>query len=561
MWILSLFCALVILAISYWVGRLIPEDKILQAETSRSFKISALSIAIIFLMVAYITKPMYYFPTNNGHLGDNYYHMGWALEDENYLKPHHILYPLIPGKLVSWSQKLGFLDKNDPFFYEKVYRLASLPVRLGICFAILIFGLYIFKITKSIINALLAFFFLSTSYGFWVWGLQSSAIGLSMAFSLLGLVIGSIWYIKRNKLILFLLGFCASLAVFIHISQFYFALGIFLSVILIISLERKGNWSSKIKEILPFLASAVPLAVLFYLIEASLWNETNPIKIFYKVSEVDYLGGFNLSERSFMSIVDLNVMNSIYQITNYDLREFYPFWKPEIIKVQKTILDNIFLLVHLASFLAIFLFIFWNYKKLSSPVAKGLIIFSSIISILFFLGFVLRPAGSYAVAATPSHLVLISSLLYSIKGPQVQIPRAIIIITFAISGIFYNTTSTANIYRGRGINEHPYYIESSNIINSLKSNEKAVYYRHMDLTYYPNASLHYYYQFKFVDIEWRWDEWGDLTKLEVEIRNQLVSKKKRVFIGPEMENILKNGMFKTLKLEPISNKIKEIKDI
>ena len=60
----------------------------------------------------------------------------------------------------------------------------------------------------------------------------------------------------------------------------------------------------------------------------------------------------------FISTIYSISVNSIFQLINYDLREFYPFWKPELIIVKRSFIDKAIFPIHLGSFLAIILFIF-----------------------------------------------------------------------------------------------------------------------------------------------------------------------------------------------------------
>ena len=50
------------------------------------------ALAILFLLWGYFGMDAYYFPTNNGILGDNYLHLLRSVENVNYLKHHHLLY-------------------------------------------------------------------------------------------------------------------------------------------------------------------------------------------------------------------------------------------------------------------------------------------------------------------------------------------------------------------------------------------------------------------------------------------------------------------------------------
>ncbi len=531
MWTQSILVALVLVGLSLYLNKYSYGFHLETNNINSTMKWLIVVLGFVYLLAAYISQPMFYSPANNGHLGDNYIHMRLALENPAYLKPHHILYPLVPGQLVAFATKLGFLNQEDPQFYEKAYTLGSLPVRLGVSSAVFLFGWYVFRLTRNFVVAAMAFLFVATSYGFWVWGIQNSGIGLAMAVALTGFVVGALWFETNRRILLFCFGLLAALAVFMHISQIYFAIGCFLFAVFASIKKSENRLGPAIRKLLPFLIGSVPMAILFYALEAQLWDEVNPFKIFKKVSEVEYLGGFGFEQRTFLQALDINLRQFLYQIANRNIDSYYQFWHPEPISASRGKWEFPTYVLHLGSLIAIAVFGMVRFRSKIKENFKGLFYLSVFTSVLFFLGFTLRPASSYSAAALPAYLLLLISVNYGKASTESKAWPIFLIGVFVVSGFFYNVFSvSAGVYRGQEANEHPYYAHSQYIQEALAASENAIFYHDLDLGYYPTETVVDYYAPKFSKIKWRRFTDYNAGELKEQIRADLGEVNSRVLI-------------------------------
>jgi len=82
------FIALIIGVIFYFSLSYISSSLNIEELVNRSkmFKIILIAVALLFVVILYFTKPMYYFPNNEGIIGDNYSMMDFALEKRGSLK-------------------------------------------------------------------------------------------------------------------------------------------------------------------------------------------------------------------------------------------------------------------------------------------------------------------------------------------------------------------------------------------------------------------------------------------------------------------------------------------
>ena len=499
---------------------------------------------LLFVLIFYLVPGSYYFPHNNGVLGDNYLHLYWAFDQPGFLKPHHPLFPLIPEKFIRLLMGIKFLSVDDPMFLEKAYYWSIFPVSFSMAVALLLFFHMTFK--KGVSNALLIsiFFLFSTSYGFWIWAIQSNAIGISLAMELLIAAVFIYWYNERSTWWSAVLAILIGASIFLYNGLIYVALGTYLSMLWVVFAQRNKRLQLKIKELLVPTGILLLMASGYYLLEAHI-NHTYSLKrIFSKLSEVEYLGGFGIS--NILSSMESNFWSGINWIVGFFYTSKYNYWEPIQVDVNFPPGANWIKAFQIGALFTLIIFIAIHFLKGKQKPSEDLLVFGLINSLIIFIGFTIRMAGThYYVLALVPNLILLVSFIVGKSNQNIQWHYIIPIVAILLCNIFFNSFTKLSVFEGSNISDHPYYFENESILNATKG-EKAVYFKKMDLEYYPNKTLVLYYQDKFKGTNWI-TKWNDRNDLETKIDKSLEDSKE-VFLSKDANDEVRHSKYSTNQL-------------
>ena len=532
------------------------------------FKWVLLGLVLIFAFWGYINQPVYYFPNNNGVLGDNYYHMTRALEQDNYLKHHHLLFPLVAEKFVKGITTLGFVSESNPHYLETVFKWSSFPIRALACLSLFFFSWIIFNIRKSAIDAFLVFCLIAMSYGFWIFGIQSNALGMALSLQLIVAGFYMLWWKKLNYRNTLILAVLSGTSVFMYNGLLYFALGTCLAFLLGI-LKVKTHLLKKTIHVAIYGTSVLMMAYWYYIVQMKVTESTSLTQLFHALSDTNYFGGFTHPENGYFNAMMANVFKAKYTIVEYLSVQQNAIYMPVNFSNHIGELDRFasnyatFILFGLGG--SVFITLWRSLKNCLLP----FLIIGSATYFTTIIGFTLRNAGShyFVLVAVPSVILFLSvflpptkmrseiweflsvrfkkalralNLKYNIqerlsmildKAPVYSGPLNLIDITKRVSLfllvlllLYYHGYSPIKLNRGTEIGSNPFY-ETHNLIKESTGNKKAVCFHEIDDQYYPNSGIKLYYNPKFNNISWhtlqREDEDRDkLIKLINEYRKE-----------------------------------------
>lgn len=437
-------------------------------ENNHKGRIIIFTLLIFFLCWCYLFKPSYNFFFNRGTAGDNYYYLDLALNKGKPICSNHFSYPFLAFSVIRLLEAFNIINKNDPFYLEKAAALASLPTRI-ISFIGVIYVFFIFRYWGvTFLESIMASFFLSVSFWYWLWAIQPNAMGIA-----LGIEPIAVYYAMRaiNENSLKLIALSAifiSLLVFANISAFYLALGLATVVLWHFFHSRRINFSPI--KLLTFMSIIMIMVLIFYFLarkgieihpsfKPEFKNTYNPFTIFYVTAAVDYCGNFSITSWRYLlkSFLD-NIASVALSFTG-------------ILKA-KNIIEQIEIISILASYfvlVAVIAKIVVGYREMKYKIPIFLL---SFVSFLMFAGFLLRNTGTYyyAVNSVPN-LLLFLFILFSIKKfPYKKI--ALIILT--ISLFLFNGFSSQKVLQFLKPSDYPVYKEML-LLHKL-SRGRVVYY-------------------------------------------------------------------------------------
>lgn len=501
-------------------------------ETGKATKFITL-LGILFLIFFYLIPVSYYFPYNNGVLGDNYVHLERALNQPGFIKHHHPLFPLISEKFLSVLISIKLLSINDPMFLEQAFYWSVFPISLGLSLSLILFSFILFK--KNLSNLIWAciLVLMATSYGVWLWAIQSNAIGLAIATELVVVSLFMIWYKSKKLGWLSLLAFFVGLSVFVHNGLIYLAMGSFLSVIWVLFRDRANN-KRVLVQVVFFSVILFIMAAFYYLLQAKINNTYNLVQLFHTLSDSNYFGSFGSGE--ILGAMEGNFWAGINWLIGFYYTSAPSIWSTENVKISIPFAGEWFKAIQTGAVFTLLMVISIDSFKRRLHPSKDLLIFGLINSVVFFAGFTMRQAGShYYVLALIPNLILLIAFIIGKKEKKSNLIYVIPIVIIIAGNVYFNSFTELSIFKGRNIDDHPYYKINASILK-ITEGKDAAYFGKMDLHYYPNMELVAYYKTKFSTITWV-TEWSDEEDLEKRIaKNQL--KGEEIFVSKEAYEIL-----------------------
>jgi hypothetical protein len=434
---------------------------------------------------------VYYFPNNIGVLGDNYIHLTSALRMQNYLKDHHLAYPLAAEKLVWLLLKMGAMSLKDPMFLEKAYVVGSWPVKFGMVATLTLIFTWFARQFRSVTIGWLAFFGAAVTYGCWIWGIHSNAIGLAIAAEILSMFLLLDWHEKKGIGRLLLFVSMNALCVLVYNGLLFFTAGMTLAFLAVNFLFNRQTLAKQWGNALALVIVSLIIGGFFYKLQADLHGTWKPSELYQMLGDTRYGGEIGNSMRgSLLATFKDNVVTSIMHFTN--------IWEP------LTRVDALLILLQLTSIIALLIGLGMQPQRvlslLRTPPAAIFLIASAIVFFCFMLN---RTATHYSVITMIPNLFLLFFLIFSVPTNDRRRARAEILLTlFIVSSFFYSGFSSQNIYRGRDINGEFYYRENKTIYNNLRPNEQAIYFRDYEPSYIYTGLESYYFE-KFGHIHWK----------------------------------------------------------
>lgn len=455
----------------------------------------------IYFVFAFIIPIVYYYPINNGVLGDNYLHLERFLNKPGYVKHHHPLFPLLPDLFVRLTLYFGILDLKDSFFLEKVFQISVLLISLSMIGAISIFSRVLFKMDIPVISWFLVTLFISLSFGVSLWGNQSNAIGLGISLELILASIFIVWYKKRSMLYTALLAASIGISVFFHNGLIYLATGSFIASEIVILTDQNMALKTRVKESLVLSSTLLLMAIAYYVLQAEVNETYNFTQLFNIISDAKYFGDFQLTINTILGAIESNFWSGINWISGFYYNHKYPYWADNEVLVKTHWFHQWVKAAQIGGILSFYFYMLFEFFWLKKKPSRALFIFGLCNSIVFFIGFTLRQSGThyYVLALIPNLMLMVAFVIGSTKSSKLPYTFSMLIII--LGTIYFNLFTSFSVFEGADINEHPYYSESSQI-NTLSPTDSIYHLSRLDMTYYPNMAMAVYYKPKFGHIRW-----------------------------------------------------------
>lgn len=344
---------------------------------------------------------------------------------------------------------------------------------------------------------------------------------------------------------------------FAHNGFIYFSIGIAISVLVTI-FAIPSSKNQKYISAFTFIGISFLMATLYYFLEANINGTYNFVELFYLIADNSYFGTFNLKNIDLLGTIESNLWSGVNWFTNFEENAIYKYWAPDLEKIEFNLATKSLRIFQLGLMIAtIFSIIYYGFKHSFSPI-KYLFIPGLIISFIYFIGFSLRQTGShyYTLTIVPN-IFIFSSIVFSPKISTIEYRIYSVLLTLLIIANYsYNTFSKFSVFEGSNINDHPYYSENI-IIHKSVAKQDAVYFRDIDISYYPNFAMSQYYESKFGNINWisqqgNWDTKEELLHQIITYTN----KEQQVLIGIKAYNLISET--DTLEFVKINNQILKV---
>ena len=526
--------------LTFLIFRLIPQKFYLWCRKIIRVEYFLLIIPIVLISWGYLSKPSFYYPYNTGVLGDNYFHMAWAMADGYYLKDHHILFPLIPDLVISFLNWLTILDTSDSNFSEIAFLISIYTVMIPALIMVFFFGKIFFSQKKSIFDYILSITFVLTSYAFWSMAIQSNARGLAIAAQFFVFLIFLYAFRKKNLKSTLLLAIALSLCMFLYNGLIYFLIGCYISFLLLMLFDKELSFNKKSIHIIIFHITIICLAWGFYEVESILVNTRDFSKLYNRLADTKYFGEFDIFNIDWKKNFQSNKEYSFVNLANFDWYFNGSIWNPYLLfKLQASNAEiqiralAVFLIKVLI--LAGIIDLIFSRKSINFP----LFTVALVTSLITLIGFSARQAGTiyYNLAVAPNIALLLSLTITKSRGEYKRL--ILVIIIFCL--LYTNGFGPRHVFRKRKIDEHPVYYETNIIYNNVKT-QQAIFIRQIDLDYYPNNSIKTYYKSKFENIRWISDSalFQNKEALYKEIEKYNKEPKYTVYLGPKAAKLLSN---------------------
>ena len=506
-----------------------------------------LVICITSLVVfGFFIPKIYYFPYANGVLGDNYHHLRHSIEKDPFIKNHHPVFPYVSEVFLNFLEKNNYLSRSDPKFLEKYFRLSIIPVNVIPTLALLFFCIVIGKFSQSKINSAIVFLLVCTSFGFWLWVLQSNSLAIAMALEMIILGFFAIWFRKKSLILLIILTLLICLGPWFHNSLIFVSIGGFIAIVLLIFLDSY-SLSRKFLEVALCTFICLLAGYHFFKFQAVLNGYSDPIELYEVLSDSKFQGGLGFMENPIKAAgknldIGFNFMTSFPGKPNFDVvwdyNWFYFFGGRKF---------HILHFLHQVFFFALSIYSLYLVIKGEVKVNKGFFYGSLIISAIILIGFLLRQSGQhyYLIAMIPNFGIILSVFTTS-KLPRESRQIILILILFiVIFSFFRNGFSKGNVFNGSDLYSNEIYRDNRLIYDDNPEKYSIAYFRKFDIYGYQNEAILMYYAPKFGHIKWiqpvENEDWHNKETLMDSIKKYFDGNYK-IYLGEEAYNTVKEEL-------------------
>jgi len=519
------------------------------------YLISFLAIAVLALsLLGYMIPKIYYFPYALGILGDNYHHLHQALEPGFFIKSHHTIFPLVSELFLNGLIKYDFLDPKDPEFLEKYFALSIVPVTIISLCGLTIFSHLIKYLSDSWSNFYLAFLLIGTSFGYWIWSIQSNSLAIAFSLQLITFYIFVKWTEKQNLPGLILLTLFICLGPWVHIALIYWSIGLFISVLIFIM----KNDHSRIRKILETILCSVIILLagfLFYKAQAIINGLPDINDLFKVLADSEHQGGFGVGENIIKGlgknlVIGLNSMTSFPPRVNLDIVPDFNY-----LNILFPVKSGFPTLSHHILFYSFILYSGKLIYRERNHLNKGLLIPSFVVSVCILVGFLFRQAGQhyYVLAMIPNFAILLNVFTLRNIGSQEMTVLKVLAIAVILNATLNNIFTKSNVFKGRDINELSYYADNRHIADHISPGDSAVYFQKENLHSYHIEAISLYYQPEFGRIKWVQPPENSDWDNEVALLDSIKMYKSRgfkIYLGKTAHRVMGDA-----KCNPISDSI------
>lgn len=503
----------------------------------------------IFFLWAFLLPKTYYFPFNNGVVGDDYRYIGSIADGQpNFYQPHHLAFPWLAQKTIRIVEKVKFLSRTDPMYFEKVFSLSALPTKIIIICSLLFLGWGLLLVGFKPVDSLLAILFLGSTAGFLTWGHQVNALGLALAGQTIASTAFLIWNHRRTAGTLALLGFLLSFCMYSHIGTLYFVMAGYMVVTGMLVSERTIPAVRKLQSLLIFNAPIVVLGLIFFYLTAQSAGSYDLKQIFHYMGSTHDAGEFSFRMGRLPKAISDNIVGSIVNILGY--------WYPNTVGLWLYVIG-----FQIAVATALVISLARNLPQVLADSRKLLFFFLT--SLIIFLCFIPWRTGThyYVVATVPNVLLLAILFLAKSSSEADVLRRRTLVALLVVAMIGFTGFSTENVFKGSALNDRESYRIDQQIFTQLAPGEKAVYYRPFDSDY-ADSGIRQYYSGKFHAIKWVNNpaEWSHPEQLIPTLSGLLGDAQVKVFLGEEVLKTLLPVVSK-IKTEQISNDVYRLVEI
>ena len=484
---LSQYYYVVIFSIFFSILSVVLKNKLHQLNNSflkilntQNFFYIILISFVIFYIWGYLTRGAYYTDYFHGTTGDNFKFVAHALSNYNYYSPQHIFFPFIPGKIFQFLCYIGFFKYTDPLIMEKAFRFFSLPVRL---FSIIGFaGYYLFlrQVNFSKIESLLGTIFLSTTFAYWFWSIESNARG-----SLLPVMILTIYFslkaVTTDKKVSFLFsGIFSALCIYMHIASFYFVIGISFLTTLILFYKIKKNRKNFV-NLVYYLIPICFFALLYYFLCSKHYETWNFIRLYARIAVPDYMSQKTFGILFLKNLLKTGISTNLSMIIGLVYGKNKTWYELIIITIQLTAVS-----------LVIYKLILINLDKLGMK-EKNDLLFVLFCLIIVIIGFAIRETWpEYYMAIIPLSTLTILLTLFNKTILRKKSFSHIVLITLIITQFIINGFASNNVLKYQKVDDVAEY-RAIEAIQNIVQYEPVIYFASSNLYPYNFRHMMSYY--------------------------------------------------------------------
>ena len=372
----------------------------------------------------------------------------------------HLYFPYVPGKLLQLFVELGLFHRSDPLFLEKAFAFFSLPSRLlasaGLwCFYCLL------RRRVPIFESLLGTAFLSTTFGYWFWPLQSNAVGFLVPMTVIALYATVRAFDQETPVAFVLSSTAISFCFLTHISAAYWVGTVGLAVVAI-GLHRLREGKKRYAVSLGiFVLTALVWVTLYYVCLKHQYGSHSLPEYAAILSDANTLGGFSVKDFVRLLLKSVFGLNAAL-LFGFVTQSSHTFFEKTVILMQLG--AGLFLLISLLS----------SRKELKALFTDTGVLVAMAGFTGCMLGFAVRPTWFQycsVVAGTTAFLFVFFVLAAkTFGGKRWYVPAFAVLI---IGGFYTNGMSSTRVFTERHLSDHIVY-RTYSAVRELTHGEPAV---------------------------------------------------------------------------------------